>query len=73
MASDSAAQDRIALAFQDLAECGATDRGLNRVLNIGNIDAPAGRGLAIDGEGEVGLADDAEESEIGNARESCSS
>ena len=41
--------------------------GLNRVLNIGDVDAPARRGLAIDCEVQIGLADDAEDAQVGNA------
>ena len=40
------------------------DRGLNRVLNVGDVDAPASRGIAVHGEVQVGLADDAEDAQV---------
>ena len=43
------------------------DGGLDRVLNVGDVDAPAGSGIAIDCEVEIGLADDAEDAEVLNA------
>ncbi len=43
------------------------NRSLNRILNVRYIDAPARGGFAVDGEVEVRLSDDAEDTEISDA------
>ena len=52
------------LALLHLGDSVGADGGLQRVLNIGDIDAPARGGIAVHGEVEVGLADDAEDAEV---------
>ena len=51
-------------ALQHLGDGVAADGGLDGVLNVGDVDAVAGGGFAVDGVVEVGLADDAEEAEV---------
>ncbi len=51
-------------ALQHLSEGVAADRGLNRVLHVGDIDLVAGGGVAVDGDVEVGLAEDAKDAQI---------
>ena len=55
------------LALLHLGDGVGADGGLDGVLNVGDVDAPAGGGVAIDGVVEVGLADDAEDAQILNA------
>ena len=45
----------------------SADGGFDGVLDVGDVDAVAGGGFAVDDVVEVGLADDAEEAEVGNA------
>ena len=52
------------LALLHLGHGVGADRGLHRVLNVGDVDAPARRGIAIHREVEVGLADDAEDAQV---------
>ena len=52
------------LALLHLGDGVGADGGLDRVLNVGNVDAPARGGVAVDGEVQVGLADDAEDAQI---------
>ena len=46
---------------------GAADGSLDGGLDVGDVDAVAGGGGAVYGVVEVGLADDAEEAEVGDA------
>ena len=46
---------------------GATDGAFDGGLDVGDVDAVAVGGSAVDGVVEVGLADDAEEAEVGDA------
>ena len=52
------------LALLHLGHGVCADRSLHRVLDVGDVDAPACRGIAIHCEVEVGLADDAEDAQI---------
>ena len=52
------------LALLHLGDGVGADRGLHCVLNVGDVDAPARGGVAIDGEVEIGLADDAEDAQV---------
>ena len=63
------AQHQIVLRLSDqhLLSGAAADRGLDCILHVGDIDAIARRSLAVDLEGKVGLADDAEQSKIRDA------
>ncbi len=54
-------------ADQDLADGFAADGGFDRVLDIGDVDAEAIGGGAIDVHVHVGLAADLEGAEIGDA------
>jgi hypothetical protein len=58
------------LALQHLGDGVAADRRLDGVLHVGDVDAEARGGLAVDGVVEVRLADDAEEAEVGDAARS---
>ncbi len=60
------ADDDVVARFlvEDLRDGAAADRGLDGVLNVGDVDAVAGGGFAVDGVVEIGLADDAEEAEV---------
>ena len=60
------------LSLQHLADGSAADRGLDRVLNVADVDAIAGRRLAVDDVVQVWLADRAKEPEVLNALDSCS-
>ena len=55
------------LALQHLADGFAAHGGFDGVLHVGDIQAVARGGIAIDGEFKVRLADDAEQAEVGNA------
>ncbi len=63
------ANDDVVASFvlQDLGDGVAADGGLDGVLHVVDVDAIARGGDAVDGVVEVGLADDAEESEVGDA------
>src|ERR1039458_3426618 len=56
------------LALQNLADGLPADGGFDGVLHVGHFDVQAGVLRAIDMEFHVGLADHAEEAEIGDAR-----
>ncbi len=60
------AHDEVIALFvlQNLRECVATRRGLNRVLNVGDIDLITRGGLPVDDEVVVRLADHAKHAEI---------
>ena len=51
-------------ALQHLGDRVTTNGGLDSILNIRNVDTVASGGVAIDGVVQVGLPDDAEETEI---------
>ncbi len=58
-------------AVEDLGDRGAGDGAADGAfdggLDVGDVDAVAGGGVAVDDVVEVGLADDAEEAEVGDA------
>ena len=55
------------LALLHLRHCIGADRGLHRVLNIRDVDAPARGGFAVHCEVEIRLADDAEDAQVRDA------
>ena len=55
------------VALEHLRDGVAADRAFDRVLDVGDVDAEACRGFAVDGEVQVGLTEDAEQAEIGDA------
>ena len=55
------------LALLHLGHSVCADRSLNRVLNIGDVDAPARGRVAVNGEIQIGLSDDAKDAKIVDA------
>ena len=54
------------LAFEHLRDGIAADRSFDGVLHIGDVDAVASRGFAVDDEVKVRLADDAKQAQVGD-------
>src|ERR1019366_962581 len=52
------------LALEDLSERRSPHRGLNRILDVGNVDLVARRRVAVDRDVQIGLAQHAENSKI---------
>ena len=52
------------LALENLGQRVAADRGLNRILHVGNVDLVTSGGIAIHGDVQVGLAEYAKDSQV---------
>ncbi len=67
------AQDEVVarLALQNLGQRVAADRGLNGILHIGDVDLVASGLLAVHRQVEVGLAENAKDSEVLDSLDTC--